>query len=434
MSVPAENMAAETAQAAPDAATETEVGSVAETSDTEIQTTEIDFLDLPDSEVDEYFMKELEKTPEAEDSAGTDDDHQDSDEGASASSDDDKSDDDEGKVDGEADADPDLDSGEAASDDDLGDGKTGSDNDSGDGEQAQGEEGDQAGDSDDGPDDDIVTSALEDLEKILSPFKANGKDVQVESVDDAITLMRMGANYNKKMAALKPNLRFVKMLEQNDLLDEGKLTTLIDISKKNPSAIARFVKDNAIDTDEILAEDASENYSPGKYEVNDSEIELDQVLDGIRGNESFSRTIDIVSNQWDAKSKQIIFNDPNIITVIDSQVQSGVYDKIVNRMETEKMLGKLNGVSDIVAYKQIGEALAAAGLLEPTQASNGDSTQTTTTQAAKPVDKARNDKRKAAASTKQAASSKKKTDLDNLNPLSMSDDDFEKMAATTLFK
>jgi len=432
-------MAADPALAAPDAAIETtdtttvDSDRAAENSDNEIQTTEIDFLDLPDDEVDAYFMKELEKTPEAEDSAGTDDPQ--SDEAAAAAADDPKADDDEdGEDDGEAAATENLDSGEAASDDDSDAGDDTASDDKASGDEAEAEEGDSAGDETEGQDDDIVTTALEDLEKILSPFKANGKDIQVENVDDAITLMKMGANYNKKMAALKPNLRFVKMLEQNDLLDEGKLTTLIDISKKNPSAIARFVKDNAIDTDEILAEDASENYSPGKYEVNDSEIELDQVLDGIRGNESFSRTIDVVSNQWDAKSKQIIFNDPNIITVIDSQIASGVFDKIVNRMETEKMLGKLNGVSDIVAYKQIGEALAAAGLLEPTQKGNGEQTQTTTTQAEKPVDKARNSKRKAAASTKQAVASKKKTDLDNLNPLSMSDDDFEKVAAQTLFK
>lgn len=67
MSVPAETMAADPALAAPDAAIETtdpttvDSDRAAENSDNEIQTTEIDFLDLPDDEVDAYFMKELEK-------------------------------------------------------------------------------------------------------------------------------------------------------------------------------------------------------------------------------------------------------------------------------------------------------------------------------------------------------------------------------------
>ena len=52
-----------------------------------------------------------------------------------------------------------------------------------------------------------------EYEKLLKPFKANGRDIQVGSVDDAIALMQMGANYNKKMAALKPNMKLLKMLE-----------------------------------------------------------------------------------------------------------------------------------------------------------------------------------------------------------------------------
>lgn len=72
----------------------------------------------------------------------------------------------------------------------------------------------------------------QEYKRILAPFKANGKEVEVKSVDDAITLMQMGANYQKKMAALKPNLKILKILENNGLLDEGKLSFLIDLDKR----------------------------------------------------------------------------------------------------------------------------------------------------------------------------------------------------------
>ena len=53
----------------------------------------------------------------------------------------------------------------------------------------------------------------EDYKRILQPFKANGTEVQVRSVDEAIQLMQMGANYTKKMQALQPNLKVLKTLE-----------------------------------------------------------------------------------------------------------------------------------------------------------------------------------------------------------------------------
>src|SRR5690606_29540484 len=66
-----------------------------------------------------------------------------------------------------------------------------------------------------------------EYKRLLTPFKANGREIQVKSVDDAIQLMQMGANYNKKMAALKPNLKLMKMLQNNNLLTEDKLSFFI---------------------------------------------------------------------------------------------------------------------------------------------------------------------------------------------------------------
>ena len=58
-----------------------------------------------------------------------------------------------------------------------------------------------------------------EYERLTQSFKANGKEIAVANVDEAISLMQMGANYNKKMAALKPNLKLLKLLENNKLLD-----------------------------------------------------------------------------------------------------------------------------------------------------------------------------------------------------------------------
>ena len=45
-------------------------------------------------------------------------------------------------------------------------------------------------------------SAEEQLAKLFAPFKANGRELKIESVEEAVALMQMGANYSKKMAGL----------------------------------------------------------------------------------------------------------------------------------------------------------------------------------------------------------------------------------------
>ena len=151
-------------------------------------------------------------------------------------------------------------------------------------------------------------------EAIFAPFKANGKTMQIESVDDARNLMQMGANYNKKMAALKPNLRMLKMLESNGLLDENKLSFLIDIDKKNPDAIKKLIQDSKIDLVE-LDDSVPAGYKPNKYTVSDAEIELDTVLASIQGSEGFDKTLDVIGNQWDDRSKSIIADNLSLIHI-----------------------------------------------------------------------------------------------------------------------
>jgi len=259
----------------------------------------------------------------------------------------------------------------------------------------------------------------EEYKKVLAPLRANGKDIKLDTLDDLRNLASMGANYNKKMATLKPMLKMVKMLENNGLMDESKLSYLIDLDKKDPNAINKLVKDSGIDPLDVDTDKATE-YQPTSYAVNDKEVELDGYLDDIRGTESFQRTIDIVSKEWDDSSKQVLLDEPGIIKVINDHVSSGIYDQITTEVERQKMLGHLSGTSALTAYKQVGDLLESKGafakatpLEEPVQPVK-----------AKLVDTKLKDKRKAASATKSAPKSTKTKD--DFDPLNMSDEDFEK--------
>jgi len=264
----------------------------------------------------------------------------------------------------------------------------------------------------------------QEYEKILAPFRANHKEIKVDSVDDAIALMKMGANYNKKMAGLKPNLKLVKMLDNNGLLDEEKLSYLIDLSKQNPEAINKLIKDSGIDPLDVDTEKTNE-YKPNTYTVDDAEVELDQVLSEITETATGKDTLDIVGNKWDNASQKVLVKSPQIIKIINDHRASGVFDKITKVIESERMLGRLSGVTDLEAYKQVGDAIQAQGGFDTQPAKETEMNNPTAKVKEDPKLK---DRKKAASSTKRTVS--KKSKQSDFNPLSLSDEEFEKIASS----
>lgn len=269
----------------------------------------------------------------------------------------------------------------------------------------------------------------EAYKKLLSPFKANGRDIQVTSVDDAITLMQMGANYNKKMAGLKPNLKLLKMLENNNLLTEDKLAYLIDLDKKDPDAISKLVKESGVDPLDIDVKKPTE-YKPNTYTVDDQSVELDSILADIKDTESYETTLDIVGNRWDIASKAILRANPSIIKIINGHVESGHYQQIKQKVDTERMFGRLEGLSDLEAYKQVGDAINAnGGFSKPDESTSSILDKPVAKAKTKAVDTKLKSRKKAASSTNKNTSTPK----EEFNPLSMSDEDFEKVVASNKY-
>jgi hypothetical protein len=265
-------------------------------------------------------------------------------------------------------------------------------------------------------------------EQIFAPFKAVGRDIQVQSTDEVINLMKQGADYTKKMTAMKPGLKLLKTLE-NAKIDENKLNYLIDLNNKDPQAINKLIHDSGVDTDELDAEDVPK-YRPKSHAVSDKRIELDQVLDSIKHSPNYNRTLDVVADSWDKKSQDVITDSPQIIGFIEEQISSGVYDVINVEMQRLQNIGQLGGLSDLEAYHQVGESIKAKGGFDHLQSAQtqGQQNQTAKRQVQpkkKAIDQDLKDRRKAATASKGNPSSKKPS-LNDLNPLEMSDDDFMK--------
>ncbi len=263
------------------------------------------------------------------------------------------------------------------------------------------------------------------VQQILAPFKANGKEMQVDSIEDAMTLMQQGANYNKKMTSLKPGLKVLKMLENNELLDEGKLSYLIDLHNQDPKAIQKLIKDSKVNPLDI--EEGEEiDYVPQSHAVSDSSIELDSVIEDLKQSNEGSLILNTVSNDWDESSRKEVVAKPAYLKDLAEHVKSGVYAKVTAVIERERALGRLTNLSDFQAYNHVGEAMHEAGHLDAEIGAKTVAPIAAAVVKKKPNDPKLKDRKRAASGTKSSAS--KKGSSEDIDYLKMSDEDFAKIS------
>lgn len=248
--------------------------------------------------------------------------------------------------------------------------------------------------------------------RVIAPFKANGREVTPQSVEEVIQLMQMGANYTRKMQDIAPYRKVLTMLQNNELLDEDKLSFLIDLNKKDKVAIQKLLKDAELDPLDI---DTSEevNYVAGNHRVSNEEVALNGVLEDVLATPTGAETVQVISQQWDQASKEIIWKDPSIVNVINQQRANGIYDKIVSEIERQRIFGAVPyNMPFIDAYRAVGQKMNEAGMLNPEPVGRTSTTH--------PPKVSNNNRAKAASTTRSIP---RKTNA-GIDPLSLSDDEF----------
>ena len=250
-------------------------------------------------------------------------------------------------------------------------------------------------------------------DEIMAEFKANGKMMTVDTVADVRQLMMMGAGFNKKTTDLKKDIKFIKMLESNDLLSEDKLNYLIDLSKKDKGAIQQLIKDGEFGLDDLDVSGESV-YTPNSYTVSDERAKLDSVLESLQDSPAYATTIDLVGIKWDKASREALAAEPNDIRVINGHIENGIYEQINEVVEREKMMGRLDNLSDYQAYRKVGDAMNARGMFNAPAAPIQSQAQD-----------APNGRRAAAPTTSTSARPEGKSSMADM--VNMSDEEFVKL-------
>jgi len=199
----------------------------------------------------------------------------------------------------------------------------------------------------------------EGVERIFGTIRANGRDMQVKNVDEAIRLIQMGANYSQKRAADKKNLSYVKVLEQHGLLDHEKLSYAVDLLAGKPEAIGKLLKDSKIDVHE-LDDDKVAAYRSQSRAPSEATMAIEEVVSELEGNEHFNRLVGDMRT-WDTQSQALLGQHPQSLAQLTEQVESGIYDKVMDEVNRQQVLGQHKGVPLMQVYNQIGQEMAAAG-------------------------------------------------------------------------
>lgn len=210
-----------------------------------------------------------------------------------------------------------------------------------------------------------VDTALGFYRQITAPFKADGKDFQIRSVEDAVRLMQQGVNYSRRMQELKPMKALNRMLQDQQLNDPQKLNFLIDVSKGDKAAITKLLKDHKIDPMDLDLEKET-GYQARNYQGTPQDNDFRDALDMALTTPEGQALVTHIHRDWDPKSKAKLREDPSLLGTLQSFKASGVYDKVVEELNYQRSLGYLVGVPFLQAFDQVGEAMKNAGVFEST--------------------------------------------------------------------
>ena len=246
--------------------------------------------------------------------------------------------------------------------------------------------------------------------QIFKPFKANGKEITPKSVEDVVSLMQMGSNYEKKMAQIKPMRKIAKSLEKANIGEE-EVNFLIDVYKGNSEAVKKLLKKLNIDPYDLDVDEI--NYNPSDNMVTEESLEFGELLDDLKTSPHFSDMYKALSTEWDAASRYKILGDKNLLTAFHNEFSSGRFRQIQDVVDYERAMGRLKGLNDLDAYVYIQKDLESKQKPNTAQSTNTSVTKNNSKYAAQPT-KGR--------SSNSKASSIKPSDL-----LKMSDEEFSKL-------
>ena len=204
-------------------------------------------------------------------------------------------------------------------------------------------------------------------ETVTQDFKASGKVIPgVKEPEKFIKALQMATDYALKTAALKPALKRVKML---DGITDEEFTEMLDFRKRNPEVIKKAIKEANLDPIDLDLDQI--NYVPQVKVISDDEYEYEETVQELAKDTKFTYTKDLILNNLDSKSKEVILTNPVALRALHDEVASGRIEQIQAHALHLKTFGNYKNVPDLELYAMIASEMDKQAMAaKPAEPSN----------------------------------------------------------------
>lgn len=191
-------------------------------------------------------------------------------------------------------------------------------------------------------------------------IRAGGQDIQLENVDEVISLVQKGVGFHSKMNAVQKDVKIGEMLRNNGLFDEGKLSLLIDAHAGKPGAIKKLLDSAKIDPLSLDSAEAS-TYAPSDHSVPDEQVRFKSQVDDLNETKHGQEILQDAA-KWDQASRAEIYKTPELLGILTNHKDLGRYDLIKNQVERQRILGHVPAnESFLQSYNRVGQQMMQAG-------------------------------------------------------------------------
>jgi hypothetical protein len=238
------------------------------------------------------------------------------------------------------------------------------------------------------------------------PIRAGGRDITLNTVDEAVSLIQKGVGFHNKMNKVQADLKYVEMLRNNGLLDQSKLSLLIDAQQGKPGAIKKLLDSAKIDPLTLDSAEAS-SYAPSDHSVTEEQVRFQSVIMDLTETAHGTAVLQD-ARAWDQASKAEVYKNPEVLELLTQQKESGRYDAIKAQVDRQKVIGAIPVNEPFLqSYTRVGQQMMQAGAFNPKPVETPSTPTPVAQKVVTPAAPANGKKAAAAAPTRTSSASQK---------------------------
>lgn len=191
-------------------------------------------------------------------------------------------------------------------------------------------------------------------EVALAKFTANGREVEgFKDPKDLIRAQQMLHGYSDKMKVVKENKKFLKPLQERDLLNNpDKFNLAMSLIDGDEDAIKKVLKDKGIDPMELDLEEV--NYIPKNTLPSDAQLLIEESVSQAKNlgiEDKFNKAL---GQDFDDASLKEFVDNGAVRNDLMQHLQDGTYDIVQNEIRNMELLdstGQLDNMNSIEKYR-----------------------------------------------------------------------------------